>query len=295
MTDISFAQDSTRVDAVEAAWSACVTDMRAKSATLYWALLVDDAFETQYQRIKGAASDLNLYACDSLSGLSSVAPRLIALSSDEAGRTQLRRALWHCSRKPMLSVIASRIPLAELKRRWEPLHWIRTEDGQRLLLRFADTRVLPSLARVLLPEQWAGLCGALQHWLYVDREGQPAACEPASTAIEPSTALELSSTQLNALMAASEPDTLYDYFQEKLPEMLPKGCAPSQLYRAMTDVCHFADKQGINVWSDRVALVCADFMSEGAFRTHPDLAPLLARRDWTSGQLANVLAVRGIV
>jgi Domain of unknown function (DUF4123) len=59
--------------------------------------------------------------------------------------------------------------LAALVFHFESQRSIGMADGDRYYLRYADTRALDALARVLTPQQVSQLKGPVVHWRYVDR------------------------------------------------------------------------------------------------------------------------------
>lgn len=61
--------------------------------------------------------------------------------------------------------------LASLTVHLESQRSIAMADGDRYYLRYADTRALDALARVLTPEQVRQLKGPVMHWHYLDRFG----------------------------------------------------------------------------------------------------------------------------
>ncbi|CAB3803283.1 hypothetical protein LMG28688_05739 [Paraburkholderia caffeinitolerans] len=62
--------------------------------------------------------------------------------------------------------------LATLAMHLESQRSIEMEEGDRYYLRYADTRALDTLSRVLTPDQVRQLKGPVGHWLYVGRLGE---------------------------------------------------------------------------------------------------------------------------
>lgn len=283
MNKIFYAQDATDLDAVE---SFLLQQIQAAPSN-HWTALVDGAFDygqpKPLQRLGGSTC----YTSKDLEGLQSASLQLVDLSS--VGHTKLRRLLEHCSTRPMLSVIGSTLPLAQLIQTWLPYHWVSTDDGQRLLLRFADTRVLPVLPTILEPEQWASLAAPIRQWLYVARDGQPASCALPPQEVPPAKAIELSITQLGQLLNSAEPDILLDFFAENLSDSLPKGISHSELHRRAALIVNLAHAHGIEAWADVVALALAEWQTHGAFREKPALAALLQSGDWPANELGERL------
>jgi hypothetical protein len=87
------------------------------------------------------------------------------------GNPAIRELLKRCSGLPMLSAIASPEPLQTLAERLSA--WtIIASDGARFNFRFADTRRLPTILRMLRDEQLGAMVGPALAWHYVARTGQ---------------------------------------------------------------------------------------------------------------------------
>lgn len=71
-----------------------------------------------------------------------------------------------------VSRLATDAVLASLVKHLESQRSIAMADGDRYYLRYADTRALDALARVLTPEQMSQLKGPVAHWHYRDRFGE---------------------------------------------------------------------------------------------------------------------------
>lgn len=292
MSEGAFAQNPTDIATFDADVGAL---FRGGPDVMNWSILIDDAFDHDRRRFPSIAGQINLYQTPSLEGLVSAAPRLIPLQVSDSGRALLRRALQHCSGRPMLSVVGSRSPMHEVKTHWESVHWISTEDGQELLLRFADTRVLSILPRVLRPDQWAVLVEPLQRWVYVDRSGRLRLCGAAPIIEKVEQTISLTNDQVDAFLAAAQPDAMLDYVLEYLSDAIPEGTEPLQCYHWALETCRLADVHGIEAWSDRIALFCAQALTRGELHSAPTLEGLLAAQDWPKGKLGQALVVNGLI
>jgi hypothetical protein len=71
-----------------------------------------------------------------------------------------------------VSRLVTRASLATLSVHLESQRSIAMTEGDRYYLRYADTRALDTLARVLTPEQVMQLKGPVAHWHYLDRFGE---------------------------------------------------------------------------------------------------------------------------
>jgi hypothetical protein len=196
----------------------------------------------------------------------------------------------------MLSVVASRIQVPDLAERWFPLHRVCTPDEQCMLLRFADTRILPTLPSILEPAQWVAFAGSLEHWFYVSRTGVAAACElPPPDQSPAPVPIRLTQAQLDASGELSETDLLLDQMADQHPDLFPRNAAPATIYQYVTETEAIAKKCHVEGWNDRFALLTADFITHGEIRSNPQLELLLRSRDWAPRQLLEALLARGLI
>jgi hypothetical protein len=262
----------------------------------HWAALVDGAFDyPEAEQTPYAAEAINCYLSDAFEGLEVAAPWLYPLPSTTEDKASLRKLLQHCNGRPMLSFVASRGPLMELKEAWAPLHWLNTTDDQRMLLRLADTRTLPELPRVLTARQWAALTAPLAQWLTIDREGHLKSCPLAPEGVFAETQIQLAQTQLDALLQAAEPDAVIDVLVDSMREALPASQKKSQLHRLVEASCALARSYQVEVFSDIVSLAVAACLTEGASNDDAKVHALLHDRRWTSGEMGNALLAEGIL
>lgn len=267
-----------------------------KQSNLHWAALVDGAFDyPSAWHAPYASEGINCYQIDTCEGLQDAAPWLMPLASNGTNQALLERLLRHCSEHPMLSFVASREPTINLKKYWENLHWVSTDDGQRMLLRMADTRILPILPQVLTSTQWAAFTTPLACWLYINRYGQLVSCslEPEETPV--SVPIRLSQLQLDRLLNAAETDAVFNLVTERMADIIPAGMNPIQLYHLIEESCLLAQAHQIEIYSDTVALAVAACLSCGQSTRNPTLLALLRARQWIAGKLAEALIEENII
>ena len=284
-----FAQDPT---AIAKAYQSLVI-LRAAQPELHWSALIDSAFDyPETDQAPYHADALNCYDAEIFEGLHNAAPCLLPLPEDESSVT---RVLWHCRGRPMLSIVASVAPPSALIKSWLPLHWVYDDDDQRMLLRIADTRVAPVLARVLTPAQWAAWTARLAHWLIIDRAGQLTHCPLAEPDVTQDASLRLTRAQLDQLVHAAEPDAVIDLLAQGMPDILPATLPKSQLYAMVAESCALGHLCGVEGHSDIVALAVAACLSEGRSNRDPRLPGLLRAAQWASGELGEFLVNEGFV
>lgn len=264
---------------------------------LFLYALIDCAFnETLFRQCKTRHPSLHgtsLYAESELDELQEVSPVLVQLPRDESTRSAwLETLLQHADGLPMLSLIASPIDTSDLASYFAPFIKSETEDGQRYLLRFADTRILPKLISVLDDSQWS-LLPPIAHWWSIDRAGVlrelllPRSSDNAAT--ERPTGLKLSNLQFAALLDAAEADAII----EQLLLVVPEHCAafrPGDLHQFIAHQLENARRFGIESTPDLVAYCIGAFNSRGKLHEDPHAFALLKEGRWRPGELASALA-----
>ncbi|MFC5461529.1 DUF4123 domain-containing protein [Massilia niabensis] len=120
---------------------------------------------------------------------------------------RVRSLLQRCDGWPMVSMIETPEPLAQLSKRLSA--WCVVEvDGQRFNFRFPDTRRLPTIFRTLDPAQRAQFTGPIARWSYVGRDGCWNELEVSGSREEPATNPVLNNRQFAALVDDSRADEL---------------------------------------------------------------------------------------
>jgi hypothetical protein len=267
---------------------------------LHWAALVDAAFDyPESDEAPYASGGINCYLLDAYQGLKAAAPWLMPLSLNDLAsddpQSPLKKLLRHCRERPMLSFVASRKPSMTLKEDWANLHWITDADNQRMLLRLADTRILPNLPQVLTPEQWAAFTAPLAHWLVINREGQLVTCPLAAKETIASGPIQLTQAQMDALMQAAEADAVIDLLAESMPNIIPADIKKSRFYTLVNDSCQLAQAHQIEAFDDTVSLAVAACLTSGASNKNPLLLALLKGKKWASGKLGEALVAEAII
>jgi hypothetical protein len=172
---------------------------------------------------------------------------------------------------------------------------LQVDGDLPLHCRFADTRVLPELLRVLTPAQTAPVAAAITSWHWIDRhgdirtwlaagigEGQP------TQVSESETLLELDARQFQKMLDASEPDTLFALLTETAPELIPAeqgGALHTQIAAHLAD----ANRLGIVQAPDRLQFVILSLSCRKQFFEHPALSSTwLALRE-KKGSLSDLM------
>ena len=283
---LRFAQAPTDMPAV----MAFLVEQMAGQPDFFWGALVDVAFDEATGSARLKLDDINCYAGDDrLRDLESVAPWLIPLDVYEQGQECLAQLLAHCNGRPMFSLLASEKPLNRLASIWHPLHWVHTTEGKPMLLRFADTRVLPTLPGILTPPQWAALTRPLAHWLYIDRDGRAVTVELPAPDSPAAARIEFTDEQLTAMIAACEPDAAFDLVMQHTPGLIPSDAPAASIHAGLRQIFDLAAEHGVEPWPDKMALAMAELLTQGKIRDRPELKELLQAGAWEAGKLGERL------
>jgi hypothetical protein len=219
------------------------------------ALLIDAAMaDIDPQAWPGAMS---LYEGTRWASLGDVAPLLIELSSGD--QAVLRRALMLSQGRPMLSLVATTMPIEGLVATWRMQVAVRDPSSDELLLRWADTRCSVYLPDALSAQNWDRLSAPLRAWRVIDRHGQlcslPLQCAEVRPKItsEQSACIALSQAEFSRLMDFAEPDALLNLVAEQVPELLPEN-GRSETHTLVANACAMARRYGLTSTPDLVAL-----------------------------------------
>ncbi len=113
------------------------------------------------------------------------------------------------------SYIDTGLSYADLAQHLRRFIMIRTLHGKAYTLRFADCTVLPILATVLAPAQWAALVGPITRWCVHGFDGVLHTLPPAEEAAMPSaTPLVLSDEQCAALAEQTAPSMMLAHLRD---------------------------------------------------------------------------------
>ncbi|MFS2025026.1 DUF4123 domain-containing protein [Massilia sp. CT11-137] len=286
-------QDET--DVVEAVSQMC--SLIQSRQGFEWYGLVDTVFDYPDGKFFNECADvINCYVGHpQLEALASAAPCLVSLQDNDALAHRLTSLFRHCSARPMLSFFASEVSGARMLEHWRAFYMARLDEGQEMLLRFADTRVLPNLQHVLALDQWAAFCGAVRYWYYVDRTGKIAECAVSNIADYRHDQLQLSNHQVDRLIKLSYPDILMQRIIESLPDAIPPLICPSSLYELISASYRLAQRYSIENEADVFSLAVAACLTEGKSNKNAGLYRLLESGSWSAGNLGDEMFEANIV
>lgn len=286
-------QDETNV--VEVANHLCT--LIRNRPELEWYALVDTVFDHAECKFLNEWIDaVNCYTGDSrLDALAPAAPCLVPLHDSQGLSYRITSLLRHCSGRPMLSFLASSAEGATLVEHWRAFYMAQSDDGQHMLLRFADTRVLPNLQNVLTNAQWGAICWSIRHWSYIGRNGEIAECIVSGGSDRAFSQLKLSSHQVDRLIEQSYPDILMARIIDSMPEAIPPSISLLSLYKLTAAAFRLAQDYYVENEADVFSLVVAACLTNGKSNENADLYRLLKRKAWNAGNLGDEMFEAGVV
>lgn len=258
--------------------------------------LVDGAFDEAMWK-KAPWRNLprqSLYADTDLGPLGDAAPQLVQLPLDaEMLRTTLTALCAHCSCKPMLSLIVSRLEMAALRKHFAPFLKARTEDGMEWPIRWADTRVLPALLTHLSAACMTALQAPLLVWMCPMRDGALAVWQggdAASVAAPDFDMLPLDDAGFATLVAQAEPDAILNALHDRQPDVVTRH-APYDCHQRVSWVLQCADEYEINSAPVRHHLAMLSLQLAPGFTQHPAMVAALAEAGRGGDYLAQIRAL----
>lgn len=242
-----------------------------------WALMLDMAFDHGRPALALPGEAWQLYKDSDLRGLCEVSPLLVDMGDLARAPGRWLSCLAHVNGRPMLSVLQTRAAAwDEVIARWQSCVYPRTSDGQRLVLRFADTRVSAYLPQALSISNWASLSTALTQWWIIDRSGALRALAVAAQQSERPASkgpMQLDDAELAALIDAGTPDAVIDLLNRELPEILPQN-GRAALHATVEKVCVAARAHGVGDFKF-TATLCAAVIQRPHLLSEPRFSALL--------------------
>ncbi|MFC0254244.1 DUF4123 domain-containing protein [Massilia consociata] len=262
-----------------------------KQPGLTWFALIDGAFDYGRQGVVLPNARDVLYDHDGMSDLLAASPFLIELTVQDEGRLgqEIATLLRHRKERPMLSFIGTCASARAVNDNFRLFANAVTEDDQVLLLRFADTRVLPGLSTALRPAYWDGMTCMLSDWITIGRDGQQRSLPLNANRAPMQGRFRLSPAEFAALLANGEPDAVLDAIAEGNPEALP-ALDRATIHHKVAQACSFAQQHQVRAFPDVVALAYLALLNDGKGLRDPKLSEMLLRAEWESGRLIDRLA-----
>jgi len=225
-----------------------------------------------------------------LPSLRAIAPCIVPIVREQAA-SQIIELLAHCDARPMLSFLAvpQNIGWETLIEQWEPLHWVSPPDGKRLLLRFADTRTLAILPKVLKPQQWYAWSQGIASWFIINRRGTIQSLPLLEQEFPPITQFDIDEQQLSAFIEAAETDSALNFLNENHPELIPETLTGHDYHLWAGQALDTAQQHNIESFPDRTILIVLNIRRDGKLTEMPELTRLLREGEWEAGKLGSTL------
>ncbi|MFB0823971.1 DUF4123 domain-containing protein [Chromobacterium violaceum] len=149
------------------------------------------------------------------------------------------------SGRPLLSVVEFRHAIPD-STFWHWLSDFRTDDGQKLLLRFADTHTLANALPLMSDAQLTLLASQVARWGWIGRTGEweSAALRDTPAIPEPWEPLEFTQAQFDRMMDRARPDMLPPILAHYEVE-LPQDETPASLHLRLGQLAEAMNSYGI--------------------------------------------------
>ena len=265
-------------------------------ADLNWAALIDTAFDRHKTAFPLPDGSLCCYregngvVPSPLATLRAIAPCIVPIARERAA-TLVTELLAHCNARPMLSFVAvpQTVSWETLVEQWEPLHWVIPPDGERLLLRFADTRTLAILPQTLKPQQWHAWSKGIDSWLFVNRFGTLQALPLPEEKYPPLKRFTIDDAQFAAFVEEADADATLNYLHKHYPMLIPETLTGYDYYILACQTLETARQHNVEGFMDRSALIILNIRRNGTLTDMPELIQLLQERKWETGELGSTL------
>ena len=253
-----------------------------------WYALLDSAFDYEKLAFPMPINCVRIYQSEELESLAEVSPLLIHLNTADLSvlEQQLQKLLRHCSARPMLSFIQADLFADDLSQFWQNYLWVETQDDDRFLLRFADTRTLAAFGEAVPLSLWPALTQKINQWLIVNREG---AIENLLLPVKRTLITEqikLTQKEYSALIDAAQADSIIDWLAENMSEIVPRR-NKFQFYQQVESACLLARRHNLLSFTDQVSLAIASVLSYQQVLAAPELK--IALQNGAVGEALNAV------
>ncbi len=227
----------------------------------------------------------------------SQAPQMAALPPDrDTAVDMVTRLVAIDPRAPAVSIVWSSSSEAAVGQLFTYLAQATIDDDFPVHCRFADTRVLPTLLARLSARQAARVAIDVRGWSWIDHLGHVASWRPTleSPAVEADVDrhLVVSMLQLHAMLAASEPDTMFEMLLENTPELVPAE-GRGRFRDRLSSILASADTRSVEAPKDRLQFVILSLGFGDAFHDDADLQATWRRMATRQMTLVEAMATWG--
>ena len=251
----------------------------AQDCRSQWLLV--DAMLVDFARIRTIARKdawpiHNVLAHSRLAAFGDMAPHLIELRArDASAQARISQLIAAGAAAPAFSWLSSAKRAEEVCQTLSYLAMAQVDGDMKLHCRFADTRILPELWRLLTDSQRLRVTQDIVSWSCLDRTNSSCRLNPvvanSNEVADQHEFLHLTGGQFAAMLDASEGDTMFSLLLDTTPELVPveqRGI----FHATLMDYIDRATKLGIRAPADRLQFIVLSLTCIEAFYRLPDLA-----------------------
>jgi len=193
--------------------------------------------------------------------------------------------------RPMLSFLGVEkgLTAAELVEQWKGLHFVYPEDGERYLLRIADTRTLAKMPKFLEVEQWQALHQNIAEWHIIGRRGKLEEILLEKTDKRLPFKLNLTEKQFAKMVELDEPDNAISSINQLQLDIIPEDMTGYRFFDLASQMLWKTKQYGITSWNDIISLAILAVGTNGEILDDSDVDAWMQAKDWEEGKIGNVL------
>lgn len=197
----------------------------------------------------------SLYAGTRLEGMKLASPHWLRLEENpEKQLVWLKNLVEACAGKPMLSIIASALAADTLSAHFKPYLLAETQDSMQWPVRWADTRVQPSLMAVMAPTVRKHFLSPIHGWLTGNRQGELVQWRGTGDPITEPPGFDcwpLDEQCFGNLLCEAETDAVIGQIYDRRPDLLVEG-SPADIHARVARQLEIATRYHVSAASDRL-------------------------------------------
>ena len=209
-----------------------------------------------------------------LAAYGSYAPQFVPLPDEPTAAVDVARRFVEIDPvAPAVSVFASPSSEQALAGLFAYLAQATIDGDLPVHCRFADTRILPSLLTRLAPQQVARVARDISSWSWIDHLGVVASWQRSgASSADDSPHLQLTMPQMDAMLRASEPDTMFELLRDNTPELLPAEHR-GKFRDRIAGLLVRADGRQVETSKDRLQFLILGLCFDDTVDEEPELQP----------------------
>jgi len=213
-----------------------------------------------------------------------VSPLVIDIeAAEQAGQLETMMALVNAMQPQLhVSIIDTVLTHQQLAQHLRHFICVRLDTGKEPTLRFADCCILPALAQILTPAQWATFTGPATRWRIHERDGTLTTLPLANQEqVSTPTPFVLTSQQVESLKESAAADQLVGNVQSMRYGQTLSG-NPAERHQWASEARRIWQDAGHYDNAVLFSLACAIFDTRGGLLKHPGLLKILAQKNTAS-------------